>query len=124
MPLTQRLAAAGLSAAQALAIQGTVAQAVAAAGSTQGAATLLPADINYVTTGTANQGVVLPPMNAGDSMNVYNKTGVAILLYPPPGGSAIINSLGANAGYSIAAATPYCEVYCINPGVFVASQSA
>lgn len=122
MPIQQRLTVAGLSAVQAAAIQGTVNNAVTALGSTQGTATQLPADINYVTTGGAGTGVIVPAMNPGDSINVYNKTGAALLVYPPVG--AVINSLAINTGYSCASATPYVEVYCITPLIYIASQSA
>jgi hypothetical protein len=112
----------GISAVQSQAVQGSVANGLTATGSTQGAALPLPADINYVTTVAASTGVILPPMNPGDSLNVYNKGANALLVYPPTG--AIINSLATNAGYSVATATPYVEVYCITPLIYIASQSA
>lgn len=122
MPLQQRLTTCGLSAGQAQAIQGTVYKGLTALGTTQGTATPLPADINYVTTGGAGTGVLCPPMNPGDSINVYNKTGAALLIYPPVGG--IVNSLAVNTGYSCASATPYVELYCIDALTYIASQSA
>lgn len=122
MPLQQRITTAGLSAVNAAAIQGTVNSAVTALGSTQGTAPQLPADINYVTVGGAGTGVILPAMNPGDSINVFNKTGAALLIYPPVGG--VINALATNTGYSNASATPYVEVYCITPLIYIASQSA
>jgi hypothetical protein len=122
MPIQQRLVVTGISAVQAQAIQGTVAPAVTALGSTQANAPPVPADINYVTTGGAGTGLILPAMNPADSVNIYNKTGAALLVYPPVGG--VINALGTNAGYSVASATPYTEVYCISPLIYIASQSA
>lgn len=122
MALQQRITTAGLSAVNAAAIQGTVAAAVVASGTTQGNAPPVPADVNYVTTGGAGTGLILPAMNPGDSVNIYNKTGAALLIYPPVGG--VINALGANAGYSNASATAYVEVYCITPLIYIASQSA
>lgn len=122
MPLQQRITTAGLSAVNAAAIQGTVNSVFTALGSTQGTAPQLPADINYVTTGGAGTGVLLPAMNPGDSVNVFNKTGAALLIYPPVGG--VINALAINTGYSNASATPYVEVYCITPLIYIASQSA
>jgi hypothetical protein len=122
MALQQRLVVAGLSALQATAIQGTVANGLTAAGTTQANALALPADVNYFTTVGAGTGTVLPAMNPGDSVNIYNKGANALLVYPPPG--AIINALGANAGYSVATATPYVEVYCVTPLIYIASQSA
>lgn len=122
MAIQQRITIAGLSAVNAQAIQGTVASAVTATGTTQGNAPQIPADINYVTTGGAGTGLILPAMNPGDSVNIYNKTGAALLIYPPVG--AVVNGLAINTGYSVASATPYVEVYCITPLIYIASQSA
>jgi hypothetical protein len=122
MPLQQRITTAGLSAVNAAAIQGTTAPAVTASGTTQGTAPPITADINYVTAGGAGTGLILPAMNPGDSVNVYNKTGAALLIYPPVG--AVINSLALNTAYNCASATPYVEVYCITPLIYIASQSA
>lgn len=122
MALQQRLVVAGTAAPQAQAIQGTVGNGLTALGTTQANALALPADVNYFTTVAAGTGTVLPAMNPGDSVNVYNKGANALLVYPPVG--AVINGLGANAGYSVAAATPYAEVYCITPLIYIASQSA
>jgi hypothetical protein len=122
MPVQARIVQSGLSAVNAQAIQGTVASAVTALGSTQGTATPLQADYNYITTAAAATGVLLPPLNPGDEITVYNKGANAVLVYPPTG--AVINGLGANAGYSIATATPFCVVSCITPLIYIASQSA
>jgi hypothetical protein len=122
MALSQRLVVAGLSALQATAIQGTVANGLTALGTTQANALAVSADVNYFTTVAAGTGTVLPAMNPGDSVNLYNKGANALLVYPPVG--AIINALGANAGYSVATATPYVEVYCVTPLIYIASQSA
>jgi hypothetical protein len=122
MPLQQRLVTAGLSAIQAQAIVGTVAT-VAAAGTVQGNATPLPADLNNVTTVGAGTGVILPAMNPGDEITVHNGQAVnALLLYPPLGAS--INALGANASYSIAVATPLCFIEAVTPLLYLCSQSA
>lgn len=122
MAIQQRLTVSGMSGVQAQAIQGTVANGLTALGTTQANALALPADLNYFTTVGAGTGTVLPAMNPGDSVNLYNKGASALLVYPPVG--AVINALGANAGYSVATATPYVEVYCITPLIFIASQSA
>jgi hypothetical protein len=122
MALQQRLTVSGLSALNAQAIQGTVASGLTATGTTQANALALPADLNYFATVAAGTGAVLPAMNPGDSLNLYNKGANALLVYPPVG--AVINGLGANAGYSVATATPYVEVYCVTPLIYIASQSA
>jgi hypothetical protein len=122
MSLQQRLVQAGLSPTAAAAIQGTVAPAVIAAGTTQGTATQLGADNNDVSTVPANSGVILPAMNPGDDVTVYNGGANALLIYPPVGGQ--IKGLGVNVGYSLATATPLCYVVCITPTLYVASQAA
>lgn len=122
MSLAARIVSAGLSAINAQAIQGTVAAGLTALGTTQANALAIGADVNQFTTVAAGTGAVLPPMNPGDSCVIFNKGANALLVYPPVGGT--INSLGLNAGYSVATATPSCYVRCISPTVFIASQSA
>lgn len=122
MSLAQRIVSAGLSAINAQAIQGTVANSLTATGSSQATALLLPADINKFTTVAASTGAILQASNPGDSGTVFNGGVSALLLYPPVGGK--INALGTNAGYSIAAATPYVDWYCIDALTYIASQSA
>ncbi len=124
MSVKNRLTVSGLSAVAASAIQGTVANNLTATGtSSQTAALPLPADICKFTSTPANSGALIPPSNSGDGGTVFNGDGTnALLLYPPVGGK--INALSTNAGYSIAAATPYCDWYCIDPLTYIASQSA
>lgn len=122
MALSARLTVTGLSAIQAQAIQGTAANNLTATGSTQGTALPLPADVCKFTTVSASTGAILPAANSSDSGTVFNGGASALLLYPPVGGK--INGLSTNAGYSIAAATPYCDWYCIDPLTYIASQSA
>jgi hypothetical protein len=79
---------------------------VSAAGtSSQSAATALTKDINILTTVAANSGVALPTGTSGMIIYVYNSTSTAALVYPVSGGSAKINALTANAGFSLAANT-------------------
>ena len=122
MSLQQRITTSGLSAVNAQAIQGTVANGLTALGSTQATALQLTADVNYFTTVGAGTGCILPAMNAGDTVDVYNKGANALLIYPPVGGA--INGLGTNAGYSNATATAYAQIRCITPILYIASQSA
>ena len=122
MPLSQRLVVTGLSAPQATAINGTVANSLTAAGNSQATAFALPADVNKFTTVAASAGTIIPAMNSGDSVIIYNGGANALSVYPPTGGN--INAVAANGAYSVATATPYCEVYCITPLVYIASQSA
>lgn len=122
MPLAQRLVVTGISAVQASAIQGSVANNLTATGSTQATALALPGDYNYFTTVAASTGTVLPFMNPGDEVSIYNKGANALSVYPPTG--AVINGLSANTAYSVATATPFCVVSCITPLIYIASQSA
>jgi hypothetical protein len=122
MPLAARMLVSGLSAVQCQAIQGIAANNLTAAGTTQANALPLPADICKFTTVAAGSGAILPACNPADSGSIFNGGASALLLYPPVGGK--INGLGTNAGYSIAAATPYCDWYCVDPLTYIASQSA
>lgn len=83
-------------------INGTVS---AAGTSSQSAATALTKDVNILTTVAANSGVALPTGTAGMVIFVYNSTATAALVYPVNGGTAKINALTANAGFSLAATT-------------------
>jgi hypothetical protein len=122
MSLQQRLVQAGLSANQAAAVQGTVAAGLTALGTTQANSLPLGADNNQFTTVAAGTGCMLPQMNPGDDITVYNGGANALLIYPPVGGQ--IKGLGVNVGYSLAVATPLAYIVCISPTQYVASQAA
>lgn len=123
MPLQARLVTAGYSAIQAQAATGSVANGVIALGASQATATPLGADLNRVTGVAGGTGVILPPMNPGDEIEVINAGGAgALLVYPLVGGT--INVLGLNAGYSVALATPSAFFQCVSPTIFAAQQSA
>lgn len=68
---------------------------ISAAGTTQGTATTLDADKNFISTAASGSGVVLS-VNAigGDDQFVYNGGSNPMKVYPPSG--AQINSLGTN----------------------------
>lgn len=122
MALSARLTVTGLSAIQAQAIQGTAVNNLTATGSSQATALPLPADICKFTTVASSTGAIIPAANPADSGTVFNGGVSALSLYPPVGGK--INGLSTNGAYSIAAATPYCDWYCIDPLTYIASQSA
>ena len=85
---------------------------VAAAGTTQGNATVLPPRMQYnVTSGTG--GVVLPISLPGASLTVANNAGAAINVYPS--GTEKINALAAGAAFSAASAT-VTIFYCFTAG--------
>jgi len=85
---------------------GSAANSVAAAGTTQGTATVLTNDINVVTSGTG--GVQIPGAAAGKYVVVVNKTGSAINVYPASGHS--FDSLSANTPISLLAGA-FVELY-------------
>lgn len=122
MAIAARLVAAGFSAVQATAVQGVVATGLTATGATQATALQLGADINVCSTVAASTGVILQTMNPGDEVIVRNGGANALLVYPPVGG--IINALSANAGYSVATATPNATIRCLNATTFLAFQAA
>ena len=78
---------------------------MSAAGSTQAGATAIPAgqDISVFTTVGSGQGCVLPGsgVSAFETYNVANHGANALLIYPA--GTGKIGTLGASAGYSLAA---------------------
>jgi hypothetical protein len=72
----------------------------AAAGNSQGTGTAMTADINAVTGADGTKGVVLPTAVDGISISVINTDTTNLLkVYPATG--AAINSLSANAAYSL-----------------------
>ena len=79
----------------------SVATAISAAGTVQANATAITKDYNVVSTVSSGQGVVLPTAVAGMRFTVLNTSANALLVYPAVNG--IINSLAANAAFSMAA---------------------
>jgi hypothetical protein len=75
----------------------TIDDAVAAAGTTQGTATVLTAQVNVITSGTAGQGVNLSAFT--DHIYVFNTTANDLLVWPDTGDS--INNLAANAAFTL-----------------------
>jgi hypothetical protein len=73
---------------------------VSAAGSTQGTATVLGADVNIVTTVGASQGVQLPVAVAGMKVTVINKGANILAVYPATGGA--IDAIATNTAQNLA----------------------
>lgn len=92
----------GISTREISATFGKIASAVSAAGSAQGDATAIDADLNLITTASAGQGVILPTFAEGDLI-IANGTSVDVLVYPPSGGK--INNGSANAAITLYAGT-------------------
>lgn len=74
--------------------------AVTAVAGNQGTAAALSTDLNYVTSGAASNGVILPAGVAGQVVTVLlNNTQSGCLIYPPTGGT--IDAQATNAAYTI-----------------------
>ena len=100
MGYAKNLMGAGFSAAQAGSTNSSsIKTGISAAGTTQGTATAITADINLVSTVAASSGVQLYNGLTNDSCYVFNDSGVSgngLLVYPPTSGQ--INNLAVNAG--------------------------
>jgi|SRR5579863_1402970 len=77
------------------------ADAVAAAGSSQGTATQLSAGLNTVSTVSAGQGVNLPASAPGLQVTVINTGANPLTVYPAQGASDTINGEAATAGVQL-----------------------
>lgn len=71
-----------------------------AAGTTQGTALVLAAQINEITTAAAGTGVLLPNVAVGTVITIFNRGANAVLVYPPAGDN--IEASAANVGVSLA----------------------
>lgn len=80
---------------------GGVASITAGTTQTQAGATEATGATNIVTTGNANDGVILTARNPGDTVNIINVSAVALKVYPPSG--AAINGGSANAAVTVKA---------------------
>jgi hypothetical protein len=98
-----KIVGAGVPPSAASQIAGDVQGGVTAAGTTQATATAAYGDNVVVTTCPAGAGIILggPAFGNGDDVFVANQGANACLVYPPVGYQ--INSLGVNAGFSVAA---------------------
>jgi len=104
MPLAKNQMSGGVSAGAAQAINGrNINSAVTAAGTAQGTATAITADVNIVTTATTGQGVILYNGVIGDSQEIFNNTNVDIRVYPPTGGK--VNQVATNSGFVLSPQT-------------------
>lgn len=73
---------------------------IAAAGTTQGTATVITNAVNFLSTVVSGSGIVLPSTaTAGDCVFIYNGGANAVKVYPDSG--AKINGLATNAGVLI-----------------------
>lgn len=99
--LAKKIMGGGISYGAAKAINGDVASAVSAAGTTQGTATALNAGVNVITVVAAGSGVILPAGEISDQCYVYNDDSAdSVTIYPDSGSK--INQLSTNAGVLLA----------------------
>ncbi len=89
----------GLSAGTSLAINGGVANALTATGTTQTDAYAMGVAVNRFTTVAASTGALVPAGAPADEMWVWNAGANALTVYPPSG--AQINAAGTNTGVSL-----------------------
>ena len=90
----------GTSAAQAKAMNGRVASAVSAAGTTISDATALNATVNRVTTVASGAGVRLFNGEIADEIQVYNGGANQLIVYPHAS-TGTINQLAAGTGVTV-----------------------
>ena len=99
----------GFSAGQAKAVNGAIATALTAAGTTISDALDLVADTNVIGTCASGAGVQLPATELGDGVEVYNGGANACTVYPD-GSTIQINGLTAGNGFLLATNTAcYCR---------------
>ena len=99
MPLSANVIQGGLSGGTARAVVGgAINSTVSAAGTTQGTATAITADVVIVSTVASGAGVVVPLVGHG-SMLVYNAGANPLKVYP--GSGAAINQLSANTAMNL-----------------------
>ena len=99
MALARQMMGGGLSAGQAKAINGSVATALTAAGTTQGTAYAINAGTAVFGTVAASSGAILPSCEVSDEVYIYNGGANALTVYPDSGST--INQLSANSGFSL-----------------------
>lgn len=95
--------------------------AVTAAGSTQATATILTRQVNLVTGGSTNNGVILPAPVGGERVFIRNNLGVDIKVYPQSGGQ--ISNNGTNVGVTLSAGSSLEYVACSSTLWFTANAT-
>jgi hypothetical protein len=92
----------GFSYGQVQAMNGTLSNIIAAAGTTRTAATVLTNALVNVATATSLQGVSLPTIAIpGDELVIFNSSGNTIVIYPQSS-TAKINGLATGSGFQLA----------------------
>lgn len=123
MPLGAQLNA-NLGSAAALAVLGSLASSLSAAGTTQATATLLGSANNVVTAVGAGAGVRLPgtpTVSANDRLHVANHGANTLAVYPPTGGKLSNNTANVPA---LVAPNKCGDFFCIDGTNYTAMLSA
>lgn len=101
MGLSKDVVGSGVSGSAALALHGTVATGLTAAGTNQATGLALINAVNVFGTVGASSAAVLPVGSLSDDVWVRNGGANALSLFPPVGGT--INAIAANTALSVAA---------------------
>ena len=122
MAIARDIMGGGTSAGQAKAINGRVASAVSAAGTTLATATAINATVNFVSTVAASSGVRLHNGEIGDTIEIYNGGANTLTVYPHSS-TGIINQIAAGGGQSLAQYTS-CHYRRVTATRWIANLSA
>ena len=104
MALARNIMKGGWSAGNAKAVNGAVATALTAAGTTLATALALTADTNVIGTCASGAGVQLPSAEIGDSCEIYNGGANQCVVYPDAAANQI-NAITAGSGFILATTT-------------------
>ena len=104
MALARNIMKGGWSAGNAKAVNGAVATALTADGTTLATALDLTADTNVIGTAAAGSGVQLPAAEIGDSCEIYNGGANTVVVYPDAAANQI-NGIAAGSGFNLATNT-------------------
>ena len=104
MALARNIMRGGWSAGNAKAVNGAVATALTATGTSLATALALSADTNVLGTVSSGTGVTLPSCEIGDSVEIYSGGANAVTVYPATS-SEQINGLVAGNGFLLATNT-------------------
>lgn len=101
MAFVNRIMGSGISALAANNICGDQSGSLTATGTNKATALQLTNQANYVAICSSGKGVSLPPMNAGDDVEVYNNGANSLLVYTTIGVADTITNLSANGGFTV-----------------------
>lgn len=121
MAFAKNIMQGGFSAGSADAINGQIAAALVAAGTTQGTALLVSADTNLFGTVASGAGAIVYAGQSGDSCEVYNGGANSLTIYPPVGSR--FNQVAVNGGIQLATNT-FCYIRIVSATQCLVNLSA